>query len=77
SMIAGGNHTIVYALRSAPLADFFWSFSCSATRKGHYRTVILTERYTILQQHMEKESFLWYTVYNYVLQERSCVVLLR
>ena len=24
--------------RSAPLADFFWSFSCSATRKGHYRT---------------------------------------
>ena len=32
--------------RSAPLADFFWSFSCSATRKGHYRTIMPAKRYT-------------------------------
>ena len=25
---------------NAPLADFFWSFSCSETRKGHYQADI-------------------------------------
>ena len=29
---------------SAPLADFFWYFSCSATRTVHYRALIIEKR---------------------------------
>ena len=43
NMIAGGNHTIIYASSKRPLSRFLWLLSCSVQESNILRTIYLQQ----------------------------------